>query len=262
MKGIVLAAIVSIFVLSMVSSGYASNILATVTIVGEGLQATIIVPQNTIYNSKNVPLTFTVSGPTTWIKYSLDNKKNVTITGNITMKNLNDGQHNVIIFAKDASNEAKSNKAYFTVDTRPPTVRINSPDNGHTYIKTPVTLTFKISEPASWIGYSLDNAKNVTITGNTNIDGLGKGAHNIVLYANDSAGNMGSDKARFFYYYCQGDVNGDEKINMADINLMFNRIGQNCKDKKYEAKYDLNDDCRINLIDAWIVLSNYGYMCR
>jgi hypothetical protein len=44
-------------------------------------------------------------------------------------------------------------------------------------------LNFTLSKPAKWIGYSLDGGDNVTVTGNTTINGLAAGLHNITLYA-------------------------------------------------------------------------------
>lgn len=55
-----------------------------------------------------------------------------------------------------------------SVDATPPTISIISPEN-MTYSVNNVSLTFTISEPASWIGYSLDGQTNVTITGNTTL---------------------------------------------------------------------------------------------
>jgi hypothetical protein len=48
------------------------------------------------------------------------------------------------------------------------------------------------------MGYSLDNELNATVTGNTTIQGLLAGYHTLVIYANDTAGNMGkSDTVSF-----------------------------------------------------------------
>lgn len=73
---------------------------------------TILSPANTTYSTTSVPLTFTINEPTSWIKYSLDGKANVTITGNITLTSLANGSHNVIVYANDTSgNVGKSNKS-------------------------------------------------------------------------------------------------------------------------------------------------------
>ena len=71
----------------------------------------------------------------------------------------------------------------------------------------PLNFTFNISGPVvitdprvlSWIGYSLDDKSNVTIAGNTTLYNLTQGIHSVVVYANDTEGNMGSSNKIFFY---------------------------------------------------------------
>jgi len=75
--------------------------------------------------------------------------------------------------------------------TTPPTISILSPQNT-SYNVTPVALTFTVNESTSWMGYSLDNQSNVTISENTTLLGLSVGQHSIIVYANDTSGNMGS----------------------------------------------------------------------
>jgi hypothetical protein len=79
--------------------------------------------------------------------------------------------------------------------TAPPQIQITSPEN-KTYSK--VTLSYTIDRSTSWTGYSLDNRANVTIKGNTELFNLSQGSHSIILYANDSSGNMGSSNTVFF----------------------------------------------------------------
>jgi hypothetical protein len=61
-----------------------------------------------------------------------------------------------------------------------------------------VPLTFTVNEATSWMGYSLDNQANVTITGNTTLTGLASEPHNVIVYANDTYGNMGSSDKVYF----------------------------------------------------------------
>lgn len=82
-------------------------------------------------------------------------------------------------------------------DTTSPTITILSPEN-MTYTGRSIFLNFTITEPTSWIGYSLDAEPNATITGNITLTNLSYGAHNITIYANDTSGNIGvSDPVRF-----------------------------------------------------------------
>jgi N-acetylneuraminic acid mutarotase len=79
--------------------------------------------------------------------------------------------------------------------TAPPIIQITSPEN-ETYNK--VTLNFTVNRDTEWMGYSLDNQANVTLMGKTELLILSQGAHNIILYGNDSSGNMGSSNRVFF----------------------------------------------------------------
>ena len=79
----------------------------------------------------------------------------------------------------------------------PPTISVVSPEN-KTYIIGNVSLTFTLSEPVSWIGYSLDGQANVTITGDTDLTGLSDGSHSLIVYAEDNAGNTGTSETIYF----------------------------------------------------------------
>jgi len=82
-------------------------------------------------------------------------------------------------------------------DIVPPTISIISPEN-ITYSTNFVDLTFTINEEPSWIGYSLDDQPNVTIEGNITITDLSEDFHNIIIYANDTSGNMNSSDKIYF----------------------------------------------------------------
>jgi peptide/nickel transport system substrate-binding protein len=86
---------------------------------------------------------------------------------------------------------------YSSPETIPPTITISSPEN-KTYDETDVDLTFNIDEDTSWIGYSLDGAANETITGDKTLTDLSLGSHNVIVYANDTQGNMGASNRVYF----------------------------------------------------------------
>ena len=163
----------------------------------------ILSPENKTYTTRSVPLSFTVDESTSWISYSLDGQANTTIAGNTTLTGLSDGMHSLIVYASDlAGNVGSSDIVYFTIqtpliDTTPPTISIVSPEN-KTYDTTDIQLTFTTDESVSWMAYSLDNNANVTITGNTTLSGLPEGPHNLVVYTNDTAGNMGASNMVYF----------------------------------------------------------------
>lgn len=81
--------------------------------------------------------------------------------------------------------------------TVPPTIFVISPDN-KTYTASDIPLTFILNKPTSWVGYSLNGQGNVAIAGNTTLTGLADGTHNIIVYARDTAGNMGASETIYF----------------------------------------------------------------
>ncbi len=83
-----------------------------------------------------------------------------------------------------------SGKVYFTVDTTPPNVSIRSPNNT-AYSSAEVPLEFSVDESTSSVKYCVDNAGNVTVTGNCTLTGLSGGQHSLMVYAWDIVGNVG-----------------------------------------------------------------------
>jgi hypothetical protein len=159
---------------------------------------TISSPENKVYSTNSVPLTFILSEPASWIAYSLDNHANVTIPGNSSLTSMNDGIHSVVVYANDTvGNMGQSSLISFTVDTGPPNVTILSPENS-TYAATSISLDFTINETTSWIGYQLDTQANVTVTGNTTLSNLAERNHKITVYANDTNGLMGHSATLHF----------------------------------------------------------------
>ena len=75
---------------------------------------------------------------------------------------------------------------------------IMSPQNMTYTVNAGIPLTFTVYEFTSWIGYSLDGQLNATITGNTTLPTLLDGWHYLVVYANDTFGNMEASPARHF----------------------------------------------------------------
>jgi hypothetical protein len=82
-------------------------------------------------------------------------------------------------------------------DTVPPRIAIVSPEN-KVYNASSVPLAFLIYEASSSMSYSLDGQDNVAIAGNTTLSDLPNGAHNLTVYATDSAGNTGASETISF----------------------------------------------------------------
>jgi hypothetical protein len=84
-------------------------------------------------------------------------------------------------------------------DVTPPVITILSPRNT-VYYTTSIPLIFTVNEQTSWCVYSLDGKSNVTLPGcaGTTLFGLSYSSHNIIVYANDTSGNMGASSRVYF----------------------------------------------------------------
>ena len=84
----------------------------------------------------------------------------------------------------------------FLFRTTKPEIQVLSAEN-QTYSSNNVAFNYAIDKATSWMGYSLDNKDNVTVTGNFTIANMTNGMHNIAIYANDTFGNMGIQTTNF-----------------------------------------------------------------
>lgn len=78
----------------------------------------------------------------------------------------------------------------------PPSITMTSP-LGMQYNQSSVLLDFRVDKAPAWMGYSLDGARNITVSDNTTITGIPNGAHTLTVYVNDSLGNVGSAVVQF-----------------------------------------------------------------
>ena len=85
----------------------------------------------------------------------------------------------------------------FTIDTTPPSVLVLSPEAA-AYDTADVPFNFTVNESVSQVAYSLDGQENVTVSGNMTLTGLSDGAHSIIVYAWDDAGNIGASETVHF----------------------------------------------------------------
>jgi outer membrane protein assembly factor BamB len=84
-----------------------------------------------------------------------------------------------------------------SMDVTPPVMVVISPEN-KTYATSSVPLLFEVDETIVYSSYSLDGHANVTVAGDVILAGLSDGPHNIVVYANDTVGNVGSSSKVLF----------------------------------------------------------------
>ena len=92
------------------------------------------------------------------------------------------------------TNEQYTPLAYGTV---PPVLRLESPENSAHNVSS-IPLVFTATKSIDWSGYSLDSLANVTIGDDVLLTGLSDGNHNLVVYANDTLGNMGASSTVYF----------------------------------------------------------------
>jgi hypothetical protein len=92
------------------------------------------------------------------------------------------------------ANEQYTPLAYGTV---PPVLRVESPENS-AYNVSSIPIVFTATKSIDWSGYSLDSLANVTVGDDVLLTGLSDGNHNLVVYANDTLGNMGASSTVYF----------------------------------------------------------------
>ena len=78
---------------------------------------------------------------------------------------------------------------WFIINQTSPTINMISP-KPMTYNMTSIPLIYETNKQMSWVGYSLNNAENITLTGNITLASLSPGQHNLTIYANDISGNL------------------------------------------------------------------------
>jgi hypothetical protein len=85
----------------------------------------VLSPSPGTYNASSIQLSFTVDEPASLISYSLDGKENITVTENITLTGLANGDYALMVYAKDeAGNVGASETILFTVDVPFPTMLV------------------------------------------------------------------------------------------------------------------------------------------
>ncbi len=87
---------------------------------------------------------------------------------------------------------------FFTAEAPPPVIQILSVTQQQVFDGSDVPLSFSVSKPADWLGYSLDCHNNVTVSGNLTLGGLSQGSHNLVVYATYVYGQTGKSLVRYF----------------------------------------------------------------
>jgi len=193
-----------------------------------GLSVTLNSPAN-YYNSTSSSITFNCSATddTAVLNLTLiiDGKDNYTITNTSANQNLSlqvtrtlsVGNHNWTCRASDGTGDIEDPYTaptfYFSVDTIPPTIRIENITNIST-ISLPVTTRHMINASDANLNkcwyYTSDNFTNTTVTCNSsfNINWNSSGIKTIYAYANDTFGNINSTSGSFYINYLIITQNG------------------------------------------------------
>jgi hypothetical protein len=101
--------------------GTSSTVLFTIDMSPPNVS--ILLPENKTYDTTDIPLTFALNEPASWMAYSLDGKTSVTIAGNVTLAALSEGSHSIVVYAKDAAGNAGTSEIiYFNVEPFPITL--------------------------------------------------------------------------------------------------------------------------------------------
>ena len=137
-------------------TGYGYYVVPTVN---STFTFTVVVPPvisdlslaNRTYDRPVVPLVFNVNDSTSWLGFSLDNQLNETISGNVTLTDLTEGNHSLVVYANDTyGNIGKSDTAYFTVTLPAPT-----PSPTPTPTATATTSSPSVPELPTWTSLPL-----------------------------------------------------------------------------------------------------------
>jgi len=194
--------------------GYAQS---TFTIDRDSPTITITSPINNSYSSNTeLPINYSAVDLTLescWYKIETDINNN-TLTGcaNITRVTWSQGQHNITLWVNDSAGNSNSTDVTFIIDSIDPSVSITSPTNNTLSNNTTLNVNYLATDTyleSCW--YSNDSMlSNTTLAScTTNITTITwtESQHNITIWANDSAQNVGSDSVTFIVDHTNPEIN-------------------------------------------------------
>lgn len=171
---------------------------------------TVQSPTNTTYFTfyETVSAEVTVNEIASNVFRNVDGGSNVSLSNssgswNGQLTGLSTGPHSVTFYANDTSNNhATPQTVYFTVDTAEFELTLLSPSN-QTYRGNSVQVTVSTNRQADWCGRSLDGGSNTTMTETSATQWdetltLDEGVYNVIVYCNDTGGNMAATSRVYF----------------------------------------------------------------
>lgn len=166
------------------------------------LNITIVSPTNTTYNVSTVYFNITGSNRVDWAVVEV-NATNYTMFNDTTQMKTNlslaNGTYQAMFWANNTYDNWDTESVWFSVqvDTIFPIITIHSPTN-ITYYASAIDLNMTANEVIDTWLYDLNSGGNTTFTPNTTITAQ-EGSNHLIVYANDTFGNMNSTDIYFTY---------------------------------------------------------------
>ncbi len=131
------------------------------------------------------------------VLYHWDSDTNSTLPSpyDVSTAGLNEGPHQLYVFAEDGAGNWASSTYSFTIDDTAPTITLLSPSDGaEIQSGTAIDLDVTDGNGVSSVTYNWDGESNATLASPYDVDttGLSEGAHVLHVYAEDLASNTAS----------------------------------------------------------------------
>ncbi len=166
-------------------------------------------PQYSIYDSDIVDIAYTIDNESV----SIPHETSILVKGShgtsqyytsFVAPELAAGNHSLTVTADGSVYDMfsfvffmdSSSQVYFVTHEAPSIKLLIDQRANITFSSFPLNLN--VDQPTSWLGYSLDNLANVTLGGNTTLTGLSAGNHSLVVYGNNTFGDMAKSETITF----------------------------------------------------------------
>jgi hypothetical protein len=106
--------------------------------------------------------------------------------------------------------------------------------------------------------YVNDSAVSGATTDTWNFTPATIGIYNIYLIATDSLNNTGQSETVTINVTFSGDINGDFRVNLADLLLLANAYGSSAGDVRWNPMADIDGNGIVNLVDLVTLAIHYG----
>ncbi|UCE80633.1 MAG: carboxypeptidase regulatory-like domain-containing protein [Methanobacteriota archaeon] len=177
-------------------AGHSTTAIVNFTVDAFVLDVEITDPEDgAMFNTDSVTVTWTVSDQDATVEVKLDDGAWQPAIGSMMVfSDLADGEHTVTVHATDDASNEGSDSVTFTVDTTPPDVSIESPEDDAIIASSSVDVSWSVSTDAETTEYSVDGGAWQAVDGTSvTVSSLTDGEHTISIRATDIVGNEASD---------------------------------------------------------------------